>query len=107
MSEYPKMLYRLGTEMSFEGKMLDTLIVGAADEEDVARDAGFGDLARALSAEPEDKPAGDILDGTAPEITAALPGMDDDALLALLEAEEAGKTRKGVIAAIKAEIERR
>lgn len=103
MQEYPKMLFRLGTEFEHEGKMLDSLIVGAADEEDVAREAGFGDLADAGA----EKPATDILDGTAAQIADALPSLADEALLALLAAEEAGKTRKGVIAAINAEIERR
>lgn len=103
MSEYPKMLYRIGTEFVHEGKTLDSLIVNAPEEEDVARDEGFGDLA----AVGDEKPAKDILDSTAPEISAALPSLSDEALLALLAAEEAGKTRKGVIAAINAEIERR
>ncbi len=105
MAEYPKMLFRIGTEFPYEGKMLDSLVVGSGDEEDVARDAGFVGLAKAMEAEEPAKV--DLLDGTVAEITAALPDMDDDALLALLEAEEAGKTRKGLIAAIKAEIERR
>lgn len=105
MSEYPKMLFRAGTSFMQDGKMLDSLIVGGGDEEGVARDEGFTDLAEALAA--EETPTKGVLDHTAAEIAEMLPSIADDELLALLEAEEGGKTRKGVIAAIKAEIERR
>ena len=54
---------------------------------------------------PEGSP--DLLDKTAPEIIAALPGLSDEDLLALLDKETAGKTRKGVVAAIEAEVKNR
>jgi hypothetical protein len=53
-------------------------------------------LADAISPAPEPS----LLDKAAPEIIAALPELDGEALLALYDAEKAGKTRKGVIAAI-------
>lgn len=42
----------------------------------------------------------DLLDGTVPEITAKLDGLDADQLRALRKAEKAGKTRSSLIAAI-------
>ena len=56
----------------------------------------------------EAKPAAlDLLDGTVAEITQKLAALSDDELMKLRADEEAGKTRKGVIAAIDAELERR
>lgn len=52
-------------------------------------------------------PQASILDGTVAEITPKLAALSDDELAKLRADEEAGKTRKGVIAAIDAELERR
>jgi hypothetical protein len=41
-----------------------------------------------------------VLDGTVSEVTAALDGLDAEALAALLKAERNGNTRKGVVEAI-------
>ena len=47
---------------------------------------------------PDAEPS--VLDGTVAEVAATLPGLSRDALEALLAAERAGKTRKGVVEAI-------
>lgn len=44
-----------------------------------------------------------ILDGSAKDIVAALSGLRDEELDALISAEQAGKMRKGVLAAIEDE----
>lgn len=57
---------------------------------------------------PQEAAAGpDLNDKGVKEITATLPDLTDEDLLALLDKEQAGKTRKSVVAAIEAEIERR
>ncbi len=48
-----------------------------------------------------------ILDGTVKEVAAQLPDRTDDELAMLKFAEEAGNTRKGVIEAIDAEMQKR
>lgn len=47
----------------------------------------------------------DILDGNIAEVTASLEGLSADELVVLLEAEEAGNPRKGVVKAIQALLE--
>jgi hypothetical protein len=47
--DYPKMLYRDGSEIEFEGRGLDTITVADADEEAAAKKEGFSDLATALA----------------------------------------------------------
>jgi hypothetical protein len=52
---------------------------------------------------PEAKPVDDItriLDNTIPEIEQLLPGLSDEELAAIKAAEEAGKTRAGLMKAI-------
>lgn len=59
-----------------------------------------------LSANPTTPPTEDsILDGNVSEVTAALEGLPEDDLQELLSAEQAGKTRKGVVAALNKAIE--
>jgi hypothetical protein len=57
--------------------------------------------------EPPADPVLALLDHKTADIADALPGLDDDALARLAAAEQAGKTRKGVIEAIAAEQLRR
>lgn len=64
----------------------------AADEADVTADLG---------GEPN------LLDKSARDIVVALSGLTDQELNGLISAEQAGKTRKGVIAAIQDEIDNR
>lgn len=53
-NEFPKMLYKKGSEMHHEGHDLDTLIVEDADGEAAARKDGFKDLAEAKKAAAKD-----------------------------------------------------
>lgn len=55
-------------------------------------------------AEPARNPALDLLDGTVADIRAKFGELSTDDLTALKAAEEAGKTRKGLIEALTAEI---
>lgn len=48
-----------------------------------------------------------LLDGTVADIAGALPGLSDEDLARLRQAEEDGKTRKGVMEAITEEVLRR
>ena len=105
---FPRMLYRTdptGEPYFGEGIPWVYLIVASLDECEAAladdwmeADDAIASLAIAVAQES------DVLDGTVAEITATLPDMTDDQLLALEAAEIAGKTRKGLMAAIKAEM---
>ena len=88
-------------------------IVGAADEAGVGA-GGLGDEGDApaeASEEEEHIPkmnaddkdyviALSVLDGNVASVLAALPSLSDDAVRALLAAEQGGKTRKTIIAAM-------
>jgi hypothetical protein len=47
-TDYPKMLYRDGSEIEFEGRGLDTITVEDADVEAAAKKEGFADLATVM-----------------------------------------------------------
>lgn len=65
----------------------------------------LGDAAKPQGTKPVNDGEPGILDGNTAQVTAALAGLDLEALQALRAQELAGKTRKGVIAAIDAAIE--
>jgi hypothetical protein len=46
--DFPKMLYRDGSEIEFEGRSLDTITVEDADAETAAKKEGFADLATTM-----------------------------------------------------------
>lgn len=52
-SEFPKMLYRKGSEIEHHGYSLDTVTVESAAEETAARKEGYADLAKAIKAKAE------------------------------------------------------
>lgn len=105
MTQYPLMLYRAGGDEIVAGHKLQTLIVPDADCHKEAGKSGFVDFYEATKKKKAAKK--DILDSTIPEITAALPDMTDDELIALESREVAGKTRSGVMDAIASEMETR
>lgn len=80
-----------------------------------AADAVEEALAAGWSTSPDEAEFGEaapvaeasLLDGSIEEIKSALPALTDEDLLATLDAETAGKTRKGVISAIEAEVAHR
>lgn len=96
-------LYRQGSEPNPDvyNRLIESRVF---DDEDVAEALNSG-----WYGHPGDVPEGsaDLLDQPAREIIAALPGLSDDDLLSLLDKETGGKTRKGVIAAIEAEVKNR
>ena len=72
-------------------------------ERDGERLTAQGRVAPAKAAEPpKGNPAPSILDGSVPEVVAALAGVAPEELAALYQAETEGKARKGVLDAIKA-----
>src|SRR3546814_21000103 len=97
------MLYRDGSAFSWDGRMTDSTTVNSNAEQEAAERDGW-QVAREYLAGERKK---DILDGTAKDIEAELPGMDLEALEALKASEMAGKTRKGVRAVIEAEVDKR
>lgn len=100
--EYPKMLYKPGSEIEWDGAKFDTLIVDSLDAEEAVSADGWKSAAALV--QPEEP---SLLDGSAKDIEAALADVETDALADLLDAEKAGKTRKSVIALIEAEIAKR
>lgn len=102
-NEFPKSLYRDGGEFEWDGRPTDRLIVNSNAEQESAEGDGWQEARAYLYGERKR----DILDGTAKEIEAALPSLDLEALEAIKVAEQGGKTRKGVLSMIEAEIDKR
>lgn len=102
MSDYPMMLYRAGSAFSWDGKDTDSLIVADGDAHDEAAKDGWQTAADYLAVETSTP---SLLDGSAKEIEPALAALDLAALETLKADEQAGKTRKSVIALIDAAID--
>ncbi|KKC25828.1 hypothetical protein [Sphingomonas sp. SRS2] len=100
---FPKAVYRDGTDFDWDGRMVDHRRIGGEDELTAALADGWLLPRDFLTAPKAEKT---LLDKTAAEIIAEIPSLSGEALLELLEAEEKGKTRKGVLAAIKDAIEK-
>lgn len=109
--ENPRMLYRPGTETRVWDKYdVDTLVVDEAEAEQHLADGWH--LRPGDWEDGEQKAAGQggqpsLLDNPANVIVPALVEKPLEELEALLGAEQAGKARKGIIAAIQAEIDKR
>lgn len=101
-SPYPLMLYRNGDDIEWDGRKVGVRTVTDADDHETALADGWAEAADFLNAEANDR---SLLDCTAKEIEAALPSLDLEELETLKTAEEAGKTRKGVLASISAAID--
>lgn len=101
-SPYPLMLFRDGDDIDWDGRRVGIRIVADAEDHESAVADGWAEAADFLNAEANDR---SLLDLTAKEIEAALPALDLEELETLKAAEEAGKTRKGVLTAINAAID--
>lgn len=100
---FPKAVYREGDDLNWDGRMVGHKHV--QDEGNLKQALADGWLLpRDFLAAPRVEKT--LLDKTAAEIIAEIPSLSGEALLELLEAEEKGKTRKGVLAAIKDAIEK-
>lgn len=93
-AEFPKMLYRPGSQIEIDGECLDYLVVSSAEDETAAVAAGW---------------AGDVvgpLDHSVKALTAYLATVTDPAEIKKLIADEkAGKTRAGALAALNARLD--
>lgn len=107
--ENPRMLYRPGTETRVWNKYdVDTLVVDESETERHLADGWHlrpGDWEQGEAAGAGGQP--NLLDNPANVIIPALADKPLDELEALMAAEQAGKTRKGIVAAIQAEIDKR
>lgn len=79
----------------------DTFVAPKSAKSRWFRSADAADVTDDLGGEPH------ILDGSAKDIVVALAGQTDEQLNGLISAEQAGKMRKGVLAAIQDEIDNR
>lgn len=96
--EYPKLLYRPGTEAMIERVGYDILTVTDADAEAAARKQGWGAVGETHSKGP--------LDGSVKDLIAHLSDVDDAKVIrALIADEKAGKTRAGALAALEARLD--
>lgn len=102
MTNYPKALYRAGSEFEWEGKSFDRIQVEDEESHEAALADGWLHPRDALDATDAT-----LLDQSAAKITEALPSQSDEQLIEFLDAERAGKSRKGVLAAIEDEIGKR
>lgn len=99
---FPDIVYRRGTTEDVRGVLCDTLRVDDQEALDVALDAGWLRLPPTNELEPAEPatPTLAALDTSAAALIAAIPEMTPEELAAMLEAEKAGKARKGLIAAL-------
>lgn len=95
------MLYRPGSEVNPAawGLPVETLIVPDSGIEDALAQGWFTHPSR-FPAASESGPYNDFLDNNVAEIVPLLADLSADELSALLLAEKAGKTRKGLLAEI-------
>jgi hypothetical protein len=102
LAEYPRLLYRKGSEEEVQGRKCDLLRAESAEHEAEALEDGW-ETAETFLAQPEPEPVEQpltILDSPVKDIIAALPQLTRDELEALLADETAGKTRKTLVAAL-------
>jgi hypothetical protein len=95
------MLYRKGASVNAEAfnLPLDTVIVADIDIEGATAE-GWLDAVSAIASLDGASPYAEILDGTVKEIESLFDAMSADELRDMRVAEEGGKTRSGLIAAI-------
>lgn len=72
MNEHPKMLFREGSQMKWDGRLFDMLIVDNAEEEQAAKADGW------LTAEDAVKPKETAVEPTAPEVDDDAPPTRDE-----------------------------
>lgn len=100
-AEYPRILYKPGAAEDAWGVKVDTLTVNDDDELAAAMAEGW---ARTPNGNADVKPYS-LLDQPVAEIIEVLPALTKDELVKLLADEQAGKTRKGLVAALDKAIE--
>lgn len=100
-NEFPRVLYRGGSEVEVWGRSVDLLNVHDHDELEAALEGGWFKRPDGLNEEPKEG-GGEfsLLDETAKVIIEHLPALTGDELAALKGAEERGKTRSTVLKAI-------
>lgn len=93
-AEFPKMLYRPGSQIEIDGEQLDYLVVSSAEDEAAAIASGWkGDVVGPL-------------DQSVKALTAYLASVTDPAEIKKLIADEkAGKTRASALAALNSRLE--
>lgn len=91
--EYPRMLYRPGEEIVWDGRKLDTKVV--ADDDELADAISDG-----WSLGPDAPKAFSLLDQSVGVILEQLPKLSKDELNRLYNDEVDGKTRKTVLSGI-------
>lgn len=102
-NEFPKALYRTGSEFEWDGRGTDSLTVADAAEQEQAEADGWAEAADYLASESGKT----LLDKPAKDIEPALADLSLDELERLKADETAGKSRKGVLGLIDAEIEKK
>lgn len=103
-NEYPRVLYRPGSQEEAHGVSVDLLNVGSDEERDAALADGWSLTPTDAAGEPAAPAPLTLLDSPVKDIAAVLPSLTGEELEALRADETAGKTRKGVLAAIDAAI---
>lgn len=101
-NEFPLNLYKDGSGFDWDGRPTDSLIVADAEEHAAATEGGWLLADDYLASSPSEKTG---LDRNAADIIDELPGMALADLEQLKADETAGKTRKGLLAAIDAVID--
>jgi hypothetical protein len=101
-NEFPKSLYKDGSEFEWDGRPTDCLIVDSVDEQEAAEGRGWAEAAAYLSSSPSEKTG---LDRNAADIILELPDLTLEELEKLKADEITGKTRKGLLAAIEGAID--
>lgn len=80
MNEHPKMLFREGSQMKWDGRLFDMLIVDNAEEEQAAKADGW--LTAEDAVKPKEtalKPKGTAVESKETAVEPTAPEVDDDA----------------------------
>lgn len=101
-NEFPRLLYRKGDDGEHQvwGHKVDLREVHDAEQLKEALGAGWTLRPDGHNDEPKQASEFALLDEPVKAIKAELPKLTDEELLTLLEAEQRGKTRKGVVEAL-------
>jgi hypothetical protein len=101
-NEYPRVLYRDGTQEEVWGRKVDMLHVNDEDEQDAAMADGWTLRPDGNEAPKPDAAEFSLLDEKTAVIVEHIPALTKPELAELLAAEQRGKTRKGVLEALEA-----
>ncbi len=101
--EFPKTLYRDGSEFVWDGRPTDTFTVESAEEQEIAEGEGWQEAADYAATGTPAEPT--LLDKSAKDIEPELAALSIAELEKLKDDETAGKSRRGVLALIEAALE--